>query len=87
VDAVFEGVPRMIGRAPVYVLYTREAVLHGYPDLRTLDARVYFADELAASPELRRQRGARPARYFHFDLETLRLTEPAAADRETLPGK
>jgi len=96
VDVVLDGVPHRIGRADVYVLYTREAVLQAYvgPDGRRdgrnhIDTRVFFAEDLR-SPESYHARSAapaldphRPARHFHFDLDTLTLAElPALAGEQ-----
>jgi hypothetical protein len=96
VDVVFDGVPRSIGRADVHVLYTREAVLQSYAhdgrqggegqDRR--DIRVFFAEDLR-SPESYHVRSAghvldRPARHFHFDLDTMTLAElPALVPEQT----
>jgi hypothetical protein len=72
VDVVLDEVPRSVGRAAVYVLYTKESVLQRYGGL---DTGVYFGEELAASPEMRTARAARPAKYFRFDRHSHRLTE------------
>jgi hypothetical protein len=80
VDVVLDGVPRQIGRADVYVLYARESVLQAYDSEERRDARVFFQEDLR-SPESYHVRSAapvldgRPAKHFHFDLETLTLAE------------
>ena len=101
VDVVIDGVPLRVGRADVYVLYTREAVLQAYSDDldRSLaldpnrrpdrhDIRVFFAEDLR-SPGSYHVRSAapaldphRPARRFHFDLDTLTLAELPALSGE-----
>jgi hypothetical protein len=88
VDVVLDGVPRRIGRADVYVLYAREAVLQFYDERVRRDARVFFAEDLR-SPESYHvrsaapTRGDRPARFFHLDLNTLTLAElPALAGEQ-----
>jgi hypothetical protein len=87
-DVVIEGVPRRIGRADVYVLYAREAVLQFYDERVRRDTRVFFAEDLR-SPESYHVRSAapvrgdRPAHYFHLDLKTLTLAElPALAGEQ-----
>lgn len=84
VDVVFDGVPLQIGRAAVHVLYAREAVLQAYDRGETHGTRVFFAEDLR-SPESYHMRSAapaldRPARRFHFDLDTLTLVELPALD-------
>jgi hypothetical protein len=84
VDVVLDGVPRHIGRADVYVLYAREAVMQAYDRREGHDARVFFAEDLR-SPESYHVRSAapaldRPVRRFHFDLDTLTLAESPALD-------
>lgn len=81
-DIVMDALPRQIGRGSVYVLYTKESMLQHQPRPVTIDARVYFGEELAASPELRASRGARPAKYFRFDARTYGLTELSAMEWE-----
>jgi hypothetical protein len=87
-DVVLDGVPRRIGRADVHVLYTQEAVLQAYDDEKRRDTRVFFAEDLR-SPESYHARSAapaldphRPARRFHFDLDTLTLAELPALSGE-----
>jgi hypothetical protein len=84
VDVVLDGVPRQIGRASIHVLYARESVLQHYD---RHEARVFFAEDLrspgsyhvrSAAPA----RGPRPAKYFHFDLESLTLMELPASEGE-----
>ena len=89
VDVVLAGVPLRIGRADVHVLYAREAVLQAYDRRDRHDVRVFFAEDLR-SPESYHVRSAapvldRPARYFHFNLETLTLAEAAGARRRAGP--
>jgi hypothetical protein len=81
-DLVVDTLPRQIGRASIYVLYTKESMLQHQPRPVTIDARVYFGEELAASPALRAARGERPAKYFRFDARTYGLTELSAMEWE-----
>jgi hypothetical protein len=81
VDIVLDGIPHQIGRADVYVLYVRESVLQAYDHGKRRDTRVFFAEDLR-SPAPYHARSARPpldrpARHFHFDLDTLTLAEVA----------
>lgn len=83
-DVVLDDVPRAVGRTPVYVLYTRDAVLQRYErDTALPDVQVYFGEDLAASAELRAARAGRPARYFRFDAQTRRLAELSANEWES----
>ena len=83
-DIVVDTLPRQIGRGSIYVLYTKESMLQRQPNPVTIDARVYFGEELAASPALRAARDGRPAKYFRFDARTYGLTELSASEWETV---
>jgi hypothetical protein len=77
-DVVLDRVPRSVGRAPIYVLYTKESVLQRYSALE--DTRVIFGEELAATRTVAHD--ARPAKYFRFDARSLTLSELSAAEWE-----
>ena len=96
VDVVIDGVPLRVGRADVYVLYTREAVLQAYSDDldRSLaldpnrrpdrhDTRVFFAEDLR-SPGSYHVRSAGPALDPHRPARHFHF-DPVSYTHLTLP--
>lgn len=77
VDVVLEGVPERVGRADVYVHYTKEAVFQNHGPVHT---RVFVTHELSLLGNTRAPDSIRPAKYFRFDPQSLTLLELNAPD-------